>query len=197
MTQAKSFHHGDLKRTLFDVAVTLLDQHGAGGVTIRAVARAASVSHSAPVNHYKNRRALLTAIAKRQFELISDKINKSLSHTANDPRQRIEVIAQTLMDYGFEYPHRYQLLWRSDLINHEDDELLKVMDAVYKQLCAAIELAVPNAKFDIHTIAVALWSMVHGYVDMRHSGMFVPMNDEETNTPRSDSIIKFFLSNLK
>jgi len=197
MTKAKSFHHGNLKRTLFDVAVSLLDQHGAAGVTIRAVARAANVSHSAPVNHYKDRSALLTEIAKQQFELISDKINKSLSLSANDPRQRIEVIAQTLMDYGFEYPHRYQLLWRSDLINHEDDELLKVMNAVYKQLCAAIELAEPNAKFDKHTIAVALWSMVHGYVDMRHSGMFVPMNDEVTNTPRSDAIVKFFLNNLE
>ncbi|MBL4791169.1 MAG: helix-turn-helix transcriptional regulator [Kordiimonadaceae bacterium] len=61
MVKSHSFHHGDLKRTLFSVAVSLLDQHGVSGVTIRAVARSAGVSHGAPVNHYKDRRALLTA----------------------------------------------------------------------------------------------------------------------------------------
>ena len=196
MTKAKSFHHGNLKRTLFDVAVSLLDQHGAAGVTIRAVARAANVSHSAPVNHYKDRSALLTEIAKQQFELISDKINKSVSCTSNDPLLRIEAIAQALMDYGFEYPHRYQLLWRSDLINHKDDDLISVMDAVYDELCANIELAALNVKFDKHTIAVALWSMVHGYLDMRHSGMFMALDDKISRTPRRDAMVKFFLNSL-
>ena len=67
MAKSNSFHHGDLKRSLIDVAISLLDQHGIPGVTIRAVARGAGVSHSAPVNHYKDRRALLTAITQVQF----------------------------------------------------------------------------------------------------------------------------------
>ncbi|MGJ8562296.1 MAG: TetR/AcrR family transcriptional regulator [Alphaproteobacteria bacterium] len=196
MAQQKSFHHGDLKRTLSDVALSLLDQYGVAGVTIRAIARAAGVSHSAPVNHYKDRRALLTAIAEQQFKIISDDIERSLSRTSNDADQRIEAIAHSLMDYGFQYPNRYQLLWRSDLIDHEDKDLLSIMDAVYDQLCAAIELTAPNVKFDKHTIAVALWSMVHGYVDMRLSGMFVPMNDEISGTSRRDAMIRFFLNSL-
>ena len=70
MAQLKPFHHDDLKRVLFDVELARLDEHGAGGVPMRAVAKAAGVSHGAPVNHYKDRRALLTALAKAQFDTL-------------------------------------------------------------------------------------------------------------------------------
>ncbi len=196
MADTKTFHHGDLKRVLFSAAMKLLDQHGAGGVTIRAVARAAGVSHGAPVNHYKDRRALLTAIARHQFELIRTRIDRALEKAGNDPKIRARVFAEILMDFGFEFPHRYQLLWRSDLIDHEDPHLLTIMDAVYDQLCEEIAAIPSRVKIDKDTIAVSLWSMVHGYVDMRLSGMFVPLNDELSGQPRREAMLDLFFSTL-
>tara|TARA_R110001599_G_scaffold351965_1_gene585326 strand:+ start:14616 stop:15209 length:594 start_codon:yes stop_codon:yes gene_type:complete len=192
MTQLKPFHHGDLKRVLFDVALALLDEHGAGGVTIRAVAKAAGVSHGAPVNHYKDRRALLTALAKAQFDALLTGIDTRLAELNDDPGPGIEIFASAMMDFGFRYPHRYRLLWRADLIDHADPELLSVMDKIYDRLCAEFSQAVPGRKFDKDTYAVALWSMVHGYVDMRLSGMFEPLNDSISGAPRGEAIIDMF-----
>lgn len=192
MTQLKPFHHGDLKRVLFDVALTRLDEHGAGGVTIRAVAKAAGVSHGAPVNHYKDRRALLTALAKAQFDTLLTEIDTRLAELNDDPGPRIEIFASAMMDFGFRYPHRYRLLWSADLIDHADAELLSVMDRIYDQLCAEFSKAAPGRKFDKDTYAVALWSMVHGYVDMRLSGMFEPSNDSISGAPRGEAIIDMF-----
>jgi len=196
MVKSNSFHHGDLKRTLLDVAVSLLDQHGVSGVTIRAVARSAGVSHSAPVNHYKDRRALLTAIAQGQFNTILKEIETALLEAPTEPKDRIAVFANTIIDFGFKYPHRYQLLWRGDLIDHEDPALLVVMDSIYDQLCYEIERAVPGANVDKDTVAVALWSMLHGYVDMRLSGMFSPANDKATDKPRRYAMVELFLTVL-
>ncbi|MBL4638919.1 MAG: TetR/AcrR family transcriptional regulator [Kordiimonadaceae bacterium] len=197
MDKLNAFHHGDLKRELYDVAVSLLDQHGVSGVTIRAVARSAGVSHSAPVNHYKDRRALLTAIAQGQFETILKEIETALLKAPTEPKDRIKVFANTIMDFGFRYPHRYQLLWRADLIDHEDPSLLVVMDKVYDKLCYEIEHTVPKANVDKDTVAVALWSMVHGYVDMRLSGMFSPLNDKVIDKPRRDAMLELFLTVLR
>tara|TARA_R110001592_G_scaffold363372_2_gene686320 strand:+ start:202865 stop:203461 length:597 start_codon:yes stop_codon:yes gene_type:complete len=192
MTKLKSFHHGDLKRVLFDVALARLDQHGAGGVTIRAVAKDAGVSHGAPVNHYKDRRALLTALAKAQFDALLTGIDARLAGLNDDPGPRIEIVASAMMDFGFRYPHRYRLLWSADLIDHTDAELLSVMDRIYDRLCTEFSKAVPGREFDKDTYAVALWSMVHGYVDMRLSGMFEPLNDSISGAPRGEAIIDMF-----
>mgnify|MGYP003631533873 CR=1 FL=1 len=197
MGKSKSFHHGDLKRALFDVAVSLLDRDGITGVTNRAVAREAGVSHSAPVNHYKDRRALLTAIARDQFEVILKDIESALLEVPNNQKDRIEVFANTLLEFGFKYPHRYQLLWRGDLVDHEDPQLLAVMDRIYDQLCDEIERAIPKAKVDRDTIAVALWSMLHGYIDMRLTGMFSPHDDTRTGKPRHHAMLDLFLTVLR
>lgn len=200
MIKSNSFHHGDLKRALLDAAVSMLDQRGASGVTMRAVARTAGVSHGAPVNHYKDRRALLTAIAHSEFETILVEIEAALHEIPTEPKnrsRRVEAFAATIMDFGFRYPHRYQLLWRGDLIDHEDPALLTVMDSIYEKLCYEIEGAVPRATVDTDTVAVALWAMVHGYVDMRLSGMLLAVNDTATDKPRARAMLELFLTVLK
>ncbi|PCJ71103.1 MAG: hypothetical protein COA62_00280 [Rhodobiaceae bacterium] len=186
------FHHGDLKRVLFDVALSRLDEHGAGGVTIRAVAKAAGVSHGAPVNHYRDRRALLTAIAKAQFDTLLNEIDTKLAAIDHDHGSRIEIFANVMMDFGFRYPHRYRLLWSADLVDHADAELLSVMDKIYDQLCTGVTKGAPGREFDKDTYAVAFWAMVHGYVDLRLSGMFEPLNDSISGAPRGDAIIDMF-----
>ena len=194
MAKSKStpFHHGDLKRVLFDIALARLDEHGAGGVTIRAVAKAAGVSHGAPVNHYKDRRALLTAIAKAQFETLLNEIDTKLAVANQGHSPRIEIFADVMTDFGFRYPHRYRLLWSADLIDHADAELLSIMDKIYDQLCTEFTKGAQGREFDKDTYAVALWAMVHGYVDLRLSGMFEPMNDSISGAPRGEAIIDMF-----
>ncbi len=192
MPKEKSFHHGDLKRVLFEKALELLDRDGVDGVTIRAVAREAGVSHGAPVNHYRDRKALLTALAQRQFETILNSVEDGLTAAPGGSNAWIEVFGKALLEFGFKYPHRYKLLWRGDLIDLKDPDLSKVMDQVYLQLCGQIELAMPQVEFDRDTVAVAFWSMIHGYLDMRLSGMFVPLDDKVTGRPRDAALLDLF-----
>lgn len=177
---------------MFDAALARLDKHGIEGVTIRAVASDAGVSHGAPVNHYPDRRALLTALAKAQFETLLTEIDTGLQQKTRRRGPRIDVFANAIIDFGFRYPHRYQLLWRADLVDHADPELLAVMDQIYDHLCATMEKSADGSGFDKHTYAVAFWSMLHGYVDMHLSGMFEPLKDTVSGAPRREAIVGLF-----
>ena len=109
MKMKQPFHHGSLKLALLDASVVLLDMHGPDGVTIRAVAREAGVSHAAPVNHYKDRETLLTALATVLFKDLLACVIKKLRSEDLLANERISVFAIVLFEYAMTYPNRYRL----------------------------------------------------------------------------------------
>lgn len=192
MVKAKQFHHGDLKRALLDAALELLDEQGDSGVGIRAVARKAGVSHAAPVNHFKDRRALLTGLAIKLFDDIQTSISKRLEGVSNDPTMRIESVVKSFFEYGAEHPNRYALLWRNDVVDHECDEMRIREDAVYDFVCDEIDKLIAGRNIDTNTVAIGLWSMMHGYIDLKIVGMFEEREDSVTGEHRSEALIKMF-----
>lgn len=66
-----SYHHGDLRETLLAEGRRLLVEQGVEAVTLRELARRAGVSHAAPSRHFRDRDALLEAIAARGFESLT------------------------------------------------------------------------------------------------------------------------------
>lgn len=66
-TGKRSYHHGDLRRALVDEGLALLESQGLAGLSLRAIAARAGVSHAAPKNHFGNLRGLLTAMAAEGF----------------------------------------------------------------------------------------------------------------------------------
>ncbi len=92
------------------------------------------------------------------------------------------------------YPNRYRLLWHTGLVNHNDPQLLDVMDQFYDACCAEIAGAGMCPERDVETVAIALWSMVHGYTDLRLTGMFEEKNDNVSGCPRLEAMLDMFLN---
>src|ERR1700729_4167601 len=64
------YHHGALRDALLEAAERVLEREGLSGLTLRAVAREAGVSHAAPTHHFGDLTGLvseLAAIGFRQF----------------------------------------------------------------------------------------------------------------------------------
>lgn len=192
MKTRQPFHHGSLKQALLDASGMLLDRNGPDGVTIRAVAREVGVSHAAPVNHYKDRETLLTALAAVIFKELLASVHEKLSNEDLPANERITVFAIVLFEYAMAHPNRYGLLWHTTLVNHRDPELLGVMDQFYDACCSEIERATMCIERDIETWAIALWSMVHGYIDLRLTGMFEARNDAISGRPRLEAMLEIF-----
>lgn len=185
----RGHHHGALREALIAAALDLLDAEGGEGVTIRAAARRAGVSHAAPVNHFADRRALLTAVAERCF---GDLRGTTLAARdgAGGARERLLAFSAAYLAYALAHPNRYRLMWRMDMLDAAAPELLAQVNGLYddvEQLAA--DLRSP-AGVSQRTLVVALCSAVHGYASMRIDGNFVDASDEISGEPRRAAIIE-------
>ena len=181
--------HGDLRKELLKQGLLLLDNKGIEGVTIRAVARNAGVGHSAPANHFSTRQEMLTAIAAIIFADLADLSTKAIADLSDKPEEAILAFAETCCQFAFDTPNRYQLLWQRQLIDQENPALASEMDRVYSALLSLLRKDQVTHRVDIETDAIAIWSMIHGYISMRLDGNLVAAEDTVTNLPRHKAIL--------
>jgi AcrR family transcriptional regulator len=66
--QARTYHHGSLRQELVREGRALLIEEGQQAVTVRELARRVGVSHAAPLRHFRDRDAVLDAIAADGFD---------------------------------------------------------------------------------------------------------------------------------
>ena len=191
-----SYHHGNLREELLRCAFEILENDGADAITIRAVARAAGVAHSAPVNHFPSKQALLTALAASIFNALAEEVTNALKAGTMTYPEVIRTFANTVAAYALAHPNRYRLLWRRDLLDDHDGELSAAMDRIYSLLIEKLGIDKRVRTTSLQTRAIALWSMVHGYVTMRLDGNFVEKNDEMTGMPRQNAIVEAILEGL-
>ena len=77
------YHHGALRDALLEAAERVLERDGLAGLTLRAVAREAGVSHAAPTHHFGDLTGLvseLAAIGFRQFNAAMAAAGASARH---------------------------------------------------------------------------------------------------------------------
>jgi AcrR family transcriptional regulator len=77
----RPYHHGDLRSALLEHAVRILRTDGLEALTLRAVARAAGVSQTAPYRHFADRRALMGAIAADGFRELNRAMGEAMARS--------------------------------------------------------------------------------------------------------------------
>ena len=195
MKRQSTHHHGNTKRELIDAAFLILDEDGVDAVGIREVARRVGVSHAAPAKHYKNKQALLTAMAIEVFVDLKSRIQNSRQDNELTLRDRIHHFSSTILSYGLKYPNRYKLAGRQELLNQDDSYLIDVMDSLYQELFTILEQS--NKNIDIKSQAVAIWSLIHGYVLFRLDGTLIAAEDEVTGLDRQTAIIDVIIDGIE
>lgn len=181
--------HGDLRAVLLEEGLLLLDANGVEGVTIRAVARNAGVAHSAPANHFPSRGNMLTAIAAIIFADLADVTTGAIADLADKPEQAIQAFAEACFQFAFDAPNRYQLLWQRQLIDQDEPNVAKEMERVYAALLSLLQQDHVSHRVGIETDAIAIWSMIHGYISMRLDGNLVAAEDASAKLPRHKAIM--------
>ena len=185
-------HQASLKTSLIERAFAILDQLGPNGVTIRAVARASGVSHAAPANHFADRRQLQTEMAI----LILDQLLSDVERRSSVEPDRARAYLLSLFEYSQSWPHRYDLLWRKDLVNWEDPQLAANLEEAYQDFIQSLIRRSPRVNSggeDIETLGTALWAMVHGYAQLRSTRIFEARTDKATGERRIDAMLSLLL----
>jgi AcrR family transcriptional regulator len=196
MIKVSNYHHGNLREKIIQTAFELLDDEGIEAVGIRKIARVLEVAHSAPANHFKNKQTLLTALATESFRHLVSIIEKEIPKKVGNLSFAIHSFSNTILEFGLKYPNRYKLLWRREYAEYQDGELGAAMDDIYAQLTAILGEHAKNKQVDVESQAIALWSLVHGYVLLRLDETLKEGFDEVTGIKRQIAIIDVLIDGI-
>ena len=97
-------------KKLIAAAAALLDSGGEDAVTLRAVGHAVGVSHNAPYKHFKDRDALLAAVAIVDFAMLTGALN-SIRQSTSKPTTKLKRALKAVVEYGHAHPARYRLIF--------------------------------------------------------------------------------------
>ena len=81
----KSYHHGNLKEKLIEASAKAIAESGIETLSLRKVADGAGVSHNAPYMHFKDKEALLAAVAEAGFLKLTDNLQAVVNSHADKP----------------------------------------------------------------------------------------------------------------
>jgi AcrR family transcriptional regulator len=159
-----TYYAGDLRRDLLDAALTVVATEGPSAVNLRALARQLGVSHAAPANHFPDKTAVFTAIAREGFELLGAAMAEA-ELGDQPPRARFGAIGRAYVGFAVAHPAHFEVMWRNDLASRNDPDLHAAADATFDQLMTGVRAAQAEgwaAGADERSVAYLAWSSVHG-----------------------------------
>lgn len=159
---ARPYHHGDLRRALLAAALDILRADGTAGLTLRAVARRAGVSHQAPYHHFADRAALVAAVAQDGFERLAAELDRA-QRAAAGAVARLQETGVAYVVFAVRHPEHFRVMFGSELAERTaHPELDRAARRVFEQLLEPAGALFPLPSSDSSTISATLWAVVHG-----------------------------------
>ncbi len=146
----RSYHHGALRPVLLEVAEQMLERDGPDLLSLRAIARAAGVSHAAPAHHFGDLRGLLTALAAMGFR----RFTEQLEAAAATQEDRLRALGRAYVGFAREHSGLFLLMFRHGQLDRQDAAL---------KTAAAASFAVLAKAAGRHAHPLASWCLVHGF----------------------------------
>lgn len=107
----QNYHHGNLRETLIECGLHLLDSEGREAMSLRSAARMAGVSQTAPKNHFRDKEGLLAAIAARGFQLLTEsRVKGNVSGTAT-PEVKLRRMVNGYVEFALARPALFDLMF--------------------------------------------------------------------------------------
>lgn len=151
------YHHGDLRRALLDTALEAIGEQGPAAVSLRDVARRAGVSHAAPTHHFRDKTALLTALAAEGWSLLADSLREAAANGGEFAELGVAYVV-----FATSHPAHFAVMRAPGLARADDPELEAAMGRARAELRAGVQRFDAGSTRDADTTALSAWSLVHG-----------------------------------
>jgi len=168
--RARKYHHGNLRRAMLDAALGLVEEEGAGALTLRAAARRAGVSQAAPYRHFASKEALLAAVAEDGFRTMGQGMREASAAEGDDPLARFRALGLAYVDFATTHPAHFQVMFgRAAADRSAYPSLQQAAGETFDLLVSAIAdcqragLVRPG---DPAELALAAWSATHGLASL-------------------------------
>lgn len=157
------YHHGDLRKTLLEACCAHIASQGTEGLSLRALAREAGVSPTAPYRHFDSRHALLAALATEGFEELA----ASMSEVAlSDPLQAFFECSLAYVRYAQGNSVKYHLMFGDVIGNFSGHEkLIAAANDCFGHLQKVLAAGLASGDLrsdDPEELGGTVWALVHG-----------------------------------
>lgn len=153
-----SYHHGDLRAACLRAARELLEEDGSAALSLRAVARRAGVSPSAPYRHYADRDALLAAVAASGYQELAERLVAAQPAPPSSPEDLVDG-AVAYVRFALEHPALFRVMF-VEPCDAKSEERTAAVAAISGLLAANVRQVFPEA--DPEAMSTAAWALVHG-----------------------------------
>ena len=168
MKSKSNYHHGDLRATLLQLAVAQIARAGVEKLSLRALARQAGVSATAPFRHFSDKQALLGALAVDGFNELAKRIDEE-ARASSSREARFVGIGVSYIAFAQDFPVHYQLMFGSVLGDFAQQPELQeaaarsygILDELLSEIRQREGLAMPVA-----ALGGLVWSTVHGMASL-------------------------------
>ena len=175
-TSTRSYHHGDLRAALLAAAIESLE--AGESFSLRAVARRAGVSPTAPYRHFADREALDSAVAIEGFKDLRADLEAALAESVQPaaPEDVIAALGVAYVGFALRRPAVFRLMFGNEC-DEENSERVRASEQLHEMLNQSIERLFPGPNQS--NLSIALWSMAHGLAFLHLDGKLRPQSDDD------------------
>ncbi|MEM8786298.1 MAG: TetR/AcrR family transcriptional regulator [Pseudomonadota bacterium] len=172
--KSRKYHHGNLREALIEAALTLISDRGPGGFSFADAARAAGVSPAAPYRHFRDREALIAAVAARGFEKLARALTTATPGEEQSAQATLQRLGEAYLAFARDEPALFAAMYESgtDLATaREEGQGPDAVFAVIYEVCAAlVETLASATKPPARMMALHVTSVMHGIASLYGRG---------------------------
>ena len=105
----RSYHHGDLRRSLIESGLLLVQEVGVEAISLRELAERVGVSTPALYHHFKNKQQLLFALGEASVDLFQAALDQAIQQA--EQGFSIEDFVRVYVRFAIENPELYELMF--------------------------------------------------------------------------------------
>lgn len=190
-----TYHHGNLRQTLMNNCLKMIEEKGVSGFTLREVARISGVSPAAPYHHFRNKTELLTAVAVMGFGMLYEAQRKA-SQQSDNPGDRLNSLGRSYVMFAVNHKVYFHVMFRENREPlWENEQVINAAKQALSHLENTIRELYPEAEEDdgshIQAAVLTCWSLVHGLASLWVDG---PLRATESGKLEIEKLIDIILS---
>lgn len=173
----------DLRERIIEAAWIQIAREGAPALSLRAIARDLGIAAPSIYNHFADRDALVTALIMEAYESLGTHQLEAIKIVdASNLRECMLSIGTAYHEWAVTYPQRYLLIFGTPIPGYVAP-LEAVAPIAARSLSALISVVeryqlagrMKVRDIDFQTIAVLIWTRVHGLISVEISNNLPPI----------------------
>ena len=163
-----AYHHGELERAARDLAIDMVREQGAAGVSMRALAARVGVTHGALYRHFPDRAALMASVAAHGYRLLAACL-VGVTETGAGVGDPSRAFVRAYAGFALVEPRLHDVMMAHDAAAiRAHDELSGAVDAVTNLCLSAFSGIDP---VDARDRVIAAWSLATGAISLWRAGL--------------------------